>query len=363
MMDAGLVATPLFLLLSGVNVGVFFQRAARTAQVCGRMIDRGLFLMIIGHSAIALCGALSSGWQHTWADSFFRSIYITDVIGLALCISGFARHRRIKPRQLLLAATAVYLIGWMATMWLVAASGGNVISTLLLFGTLTPFRTAVDFAVPVLPYLAIVFAGQAIGESISVRLADPEGSRRLVVTLFKASACAIATALLGKFGWALLEPPGGEAVARSLEMTMSPLQKIPPGPAYLLFFGGAGIGIAAVILLMVGKQVAVLATSALAMVGRVSFSVFIAQFWMYWIFVPLLPFSLLARAWPLWFVLSILVLWCGAAVWDRFQGNRWFTVGCASRFAAMLEYRQTHLALSPRRLQGNKAGIKADISA
>jgi hypothetical protein len=67
----------------------------------------------------------------------------------------------------------------------------------------------------------------------------------------------------------------------------------------------------------------------LRQIGRASLFTFIAQYAVYVAFLDRLdlPYT---RLWPVLFVISIIVLASGAAVWDRHDGNRFLTVGIAS---------------------------------
>ena len=103
-------------------------------------------------------------------------------------------------------------------------------------------------------------------------------------------------------------------------------RKFPPGPIYLLLFGGAGM-------LLVAKAFSTSRdgrwaplTRPVAAIGRASFFVFILQSFVYYIVLPALslPYPPL---WPLYYVASLLVFLAAAAIWNSLDGNRFLTVG------------------------------------
>jgi hypothetical protein len=102
--------------------------------------------------------------------------------------------------------------------------------------------------------------------------------------------------------------------------------KFPPGPVYLLFFGGAG-------LMLIAKAFALSRvpsfqhlTRALAVLGRASFFVFVLEGYLYVLVLPPLhlPYPFL---WPGYYVVTMLLLIGAASVWDYFDGNRYLSVG------------------------------------
>lgn len=325
----GHIATPLFLLLSGTIVGhlTSVTRESR-ARFSARLIDRGIFVMVVGHLLLAAGYANSLVRHHTWSASLFRSIYITDVIGLGLCISGLLWLRLEPTRRSLMAAS----MGLYALSWTIAMLNNQFPSALrlpmaIIFGAADTTGMGIEYAVPVLPYLAIILAGQALGQFASPKLSDSQNQLKLGKKLLWWGVCATTLALGIKIGWSIVQPGTGNALLTTLNMTLSPVQKIPPGPNYLLFYGGAGIALLGLVLIVAARSVATRLIDSLAVVGRASFGLFVFQFFMYAVVIAGLPPPVRANQWWLCLTMSIIVLWCVAAVWDHINGNRWFTVG------------------------------------
>ncbi len=85
----GMVATPLFLLVNGAAVGyVAATTRGSMSETRLKLVDRGLFVLLIGHVLLAMNAAASRTWFHSLHNALFRSIHITDVIGLTTCIAG-----------------------------------------------------------------------------------------------------------------------------------------------------------------------------------------------------------------------------------------------------------------------------------
>lgn len=102
--------------------------------------------------------------------------------------------------------------------------------------------------------------------------------------------------------------------------------KFPPGPVYLLFFGGAGLMLIARAFALSRIPSLDYLTRPLAALGRASFFVFVLQGYLYYIVLPLLhlPYPSL---WPAYYLVTIMLLLAAAGIWDRFDANRYLTVG------------------------------------
>ena len=112
----------------------------------------------------------------------------------------------------------------------------------------------------------------------------------------------------------------------------APFSKLPPSPAYLLFYGGlAGLTLGS--LLRYGERARPSrALRLLARVGRNSLFAFVFQYYVFYGLFPLLrlPYS---AAWPLWFLSALALVFSITAVWDAIDGNRFITLGIP-KFAA-----------------------------
>jgi uncharacterized membrane protein len=359
LMDAGLIATPLFLILSGVVVGYLSSTTRQPASdIRARLIDRGFFLIVVGHTIIAACSTASAVERHTWTSSLFHSLYITDVIGLALCIAAFSPPPRQENMEwLFIRSLGLYLISWLMAMSNQMLPTVLQLPAMVLFGAQNTLGTTIDYETPIAPYVALVLTGQAVGKFLSPRLTTSASQLMLGKYFLKIAACAISLALVIKVGWSATKPHTGGAFMNAVSMTLSPLQKLPPGPTYLLFYGGAGVGVSGLILIAVAQKTLTWFISALALVGRASFFVFVLQFLIFWVIVPKFGQPMLARGWPLSFALSIAFIWLSAAAWDRMKGNQWLTLGL--RRSAYVKATESRLYSTANQKNSSNKGLSA----
>jgi hypothetical protein len=326
----GMVATPLFLLVNGAAVG-YVAATTRGAMSERRLklVDRGLFVLLIGHVLLAMSGAASRIWLHSLHNALFRSIYITDVIGLTTCIAGLTLpYWRGKVKQLFIVALTLYLVACIMAMTNHSLPQVLQIPTLLLFGAKTmTLGTAVDFVTPVASYMAVILVGVAASQLLASKVERANGQTALGATLVRVGLYAVGAALLLKLlGLTLLEHVRG-TWSDVIYLNTSIHIKLPPGPAYVLFYGGSGTLVAGLMLIAVAKCWFGRLIDALATVGRATFCVFVLQASVYWVLIPQLPRAWLDEAAPVWFALSLVALWFVALVWDRAGASRCLTVG------------------------------------
>jgi hypothetical protein len=111
-----------------------------------------------------------------------------------------------------------------------------------------------------------------------------------------------------------------------LHMTLSIGQKLPPSPAYLLFYAGSGVALTGLIFVCWHHQVGTIVLRRLADVGRASLFVFVLQYFTLWT----LPDMLGMKPGPssaFVFCGNLVLLWLAARGWTAIKGNRLMTVG------------------------------------
>jgi len=93
-------------------------------------------------------------------------------------------------------------------------------------------------------------------------------------------------------------------------------QKWPPGPAYVLFYGGLGLGMLGGLIWMEQHNLGRWLRRELSLLGKASLFLFVLQFFVYMsVFYPLrLAFTFW---WPVYFGLSVAVMWGLARLWLR----------------------------------------------
>ncbi len=317
---SGMLATPTFLLLSGLVCGYLSCNVSGPVQRLRlRLIDRGLFLLVIGHLILACTHSI---WMPA-AVATLHSFYITDAVGLSLIVAGLLIGR-VSTRTLLILGASLY--------------GGSVALDALMFHfdiNAHPFLRVLlgapaedqdGYVVPAIPYLGIFTVGIAAGLEFSrVRSLGVTMSQVARICQYVGLAC-IAVALIIKAGGRFLVPRVDPTSLPVVYFLTAPSQKLPPGPAYLLTFGGAGLVMAGTLARMAQTRWRGI-VSMFAVVGRASLITYIVQACL--LVVPArifdLPDSLLV-----WFAIapaSFAALWLLAYFWDSRGYNRFITVG------------------------------------
>src|SRR5215470_10364739 len=82
----GFVATPNFLLMSGLACGYQLAAAPTTATAL-RSLDRGLFAFLVGH--LLVCASLV---YMVPSGTAFEHVVITDTIGVLLCMAPLLKQ-------------------------------------------------------------------------------------------------------------------------------------------------------------------------------------------------------------------------------------------------------------------------------
>lgn len=319
-------AAPTFVLTSGAMLGLLLHGSSPRADDQRRsLVDRGLFVLTVGHLLIS--GAHIERMRR-FSDEF-SLLFMTDAIGFSIIVGAILLPRLRTRGRLLLAATLY------AASWLVVLSwhpGSEVLRTIkaIVIGRV-PRVGDPPQTFSLLPWFSVYFAATVVGESLLAAIRDD----RIVAfakRLFLAGAAAVAIAGLLKLGYFLTRPGHWDSYAtmpaawRGIYMLTSPFGKFPPGPAYLLTFGGIGAILAGILILAAdsGRGAWLLRTAAV--VGRASFVVFVIQFYVYYLLVAHLPQS---RAWylPLYLAATLAALWVLAWAWNRWAGNRYLTLG------------------------------------
>jgi len=318
------VATPTFLLLSGFVIGHLLRGNSR-GRVGVALIDRGLFLLIVAHGLL--------GWADVSATSFAQwwlaRTMITDVVGMALFIAVLARGA--STAALLTAGVAMCALSWVIAMsWLPSSATALFVGSLLFYLDGAP---QVMIEVPLLAYVGVFLIGMALSSSSHTLLVEGNHgalARRLAVI----GGGAVLLVALGVVGWHVgkdaLPPPFSEAhVVTLLRSSLNPGSKLPPGPAYLLFYGGLGLLMTAAFCWdRLRRALGPLARRA-AVIGRASLLCFVVQDWLFFVLPKAFGYAdvISVGFWSAYFVACVLVLYLLAKAWGSVGGNRFLTVG------------------------------------
>jgi uncharacterized membrane protein len=321
----GMIASPTFILLSGAVLGYLTAvRRDDPGTLRTKLIDRGLFLLIVAH--LLIDGAVM-GRVHG-AGNLTHALFMTDTIGFALIV-GILVVPVTSPRRRLMAAGLMYLAAWVIVLfWHPVTEAARVFKEIGV-GTTDQYSQIHSF--PLVEWFAVFLAASVLGEAIAEARARgsliPIG-RWLLWTGPKWIAGAVAVKglylLARPMVWSSYEamPP----IWRDLYDLTTPFDKYPPGPTYFLAYGGLALILIGTIVVASerGWMPRVLEWAAVA--GRASLFLFVMQFYLYYLLIPRLPMT---SRWllPSYFLASIVVLWLSARGWGRINGNRFFTVG------------------------------------
>jgi hypothetical protein len=186
---------------------------------------------------------------------------------------------------------------------------------------------------PVLPYVGVFVLGMALSLNLKSALltrADHEVTRRL----FYLAAMAILVVVIAVLAWhfgkgylphALHEPE----IARLVRATLDPRSKHPPGPAYLLFYGGLSLLMLAVLWRGQPRVLLDPVIRVTSVIGKASLMCFVLQDWLLVVIPRFAGFSELKSTafWSAYAVASLVAMYWLSQRWNEINGNRFLTVG------------------------------------
>jgi hypothetical protein len=336
----GMIASPTFVTVSGLVAGFLaVTRSSSFAKLRRKLIDRGLFLLIIGHVVLALSGIVTG----KGLARAYRIEYITDAIGFAILIGPWLIAKLPVWSRIGLAA-ALFALDWSAVLFWAPSAGIPAIFKQYMIGAVAGSQwemTAGGFVL--IPWLSVYLVGTTIGERVGLYYATHKQALAHVFLAKIGLVCIAGTlsvkvALVASRRWA----PTLTQAHPSVIHVLSFYQKFPPGPVYLFFFGGAGMLLVGGVLEAARRGIQPLLVNQLRHIGLASFFVYIVQFYVYGVLLAglRLPYSPL---WPLIFLISIVLLALVANVWNSIEGNRFLTVGIGPLVERLTNRRRTML--------------------
>lgn len=327
LVDVSKIASPTFVIVSGMVVGFLAATSpAGFRDLRIKLLDRGVFLLVIGHVLLALTITPTfSAFPRAYSASF-----ITDAIAIAVIV-GPSLVTALSATARMALAAAVFLVNWWAVVqWHPYGAVLAPLKRYLLGGFLSQTGETAPPVFAVIPWFAVYLVATALGEGVGKMNAtgDRKAANQFLARV--GGSCFLLGGLLHGATKVLRRiEPGVVSLDPNLLTYFSIYQKFPPGPVYLAFFGGAGIVLLAAILEIDRRRKISSLMNKLRQMGRASLFTFIAQYALYVAFLERLrlPYTPL---WPVLFLTSIIVLARGAAIWDRHDGNRFLTVGIVS---------------------------------
>jgi uncharacterized membrane protein len=316
------LATPTFLLLSGFIAAYVLATGRQNVRIA--IFDRGLFVLVVGHFLLNL-----SDLRHVEAAQWIVGrVTVTDAIGI--CLMSAVLLHKMRAGVLAALGATLALVSWPIAMTLhVEAPLARHLGAAL-FDLRSEASALIDAAI--VPYLGVFLIGMALSKSC---LHDLRSASFALVArkLALYGAAAISVVCLGVLGWLSLraagltplDPDASDFAKRALD----PRSKLPPGPAYLLFYGGGGLLLAAVCLYARPQRIVQPIVNWVATLGRASLMCFIVQDWLIVLAPMVFQFEGITSIafWLTYLLGAVLVLHWLAARWDAIGANRFLTFG------------------------------------
>jgi uncharacterized membrane protein len=324
----GMVATPTFLLLSGTVTGWLCRKAAEDPQDTAqwKLLNRGLFLLTLGHVLVSLAEAHRDGLVRALSGAS-----IIDDIGLCMvcCALWFPALKGTEfRRRLVTYGIAGYLLCWFVILaWHSPVGGWLMLQQALLGPDVLGVRMH-SYSSPLLPYMCLFAIG--LGSSDYLVAAAQTDSPRRRRSLFTLGGALVASALLLRGArWLVEREYHDNGLSPLLSSTLSISGKLPPAPAYVLFYCGIGLTISSVMFALAASRMGIARRIAelVATLGRASLFVFILQYFIFWTLPDLLGITPSNTHLALIFIAGLSVNWLAAWCWNRMRGNRFLTLG------------------------------------
>jgi len=322
----GFVATPNFLLMSGLACG-YQLAAAPTTGTALRILDRGLFAFLVGH--LLVCGSLV---YMVPPGTAFEHVVITDSIGVLLCMAPLLKHA--GARRLLWLGAAVYLASTTFALAWQPATNAQVVLGALLLAVHDGGMRDIGWVTPTLPYMGMFLFGVGLGKLISQCRRDGR-SGVLSARLAAAGSAAVLAALALNIGRHFVKPWLMQhwAAANWADVLLTAVNirhDSPPTVAYALFYGGIGVALVGYLGLLSEREPVnplVHGVRLAAIIGRASFVSYVLQQWL----IDFIPVWVGFDSWltpltaPLYLVLNTVAMYWVALAWGRYKGNRFMT--------------------------------------
>lgn len=322
LVTVSMIASPSFVLISGMVFGLLGAlKPGSVPHLRIRLVDRGVFLLLVGHLLLAVAQLRRNSMAAAYGSSF-----LTDALAIAIIV-GPPIVRLTRPLGRSLIAVSIYVGAWLMLVRFHPSTSAALVIQQYILGWL-PSATHAPRALvfPVLPWVAVYLWGTVLGECIGSRYRRNE--ERLARRMFLNVGLACTFVGIVVFTSTRLIATVHSFVSRSTITVLltSPTLKFPPGPVYILFFGGSGLLFMWMVLELESRQRLRRLVEGLRRVGYSSLPVFLLQVFVY--SALLRPANFIYSAWwPLLFVITLIPIWVLATLWSRMELNWLLTVG------------------------------------
>ncbi len=319
-------SAPTFMLISGLLLGYIYEKRNRDLGAFAlKLMDRGLFLLTVGHIVIMLAYVFYSGGLAA-AATYGQ---ITDAIGLAI-ILGPILISYTTARTRIALGLGLFVLSWiLIVLW---DAQGTVAQWFkdTMFGAELERGSRWGYNFPIVPWVGLYIVATAFGQHVA-NLRAKGSDRRLILRLFMYAAIGFSVWLSLKVGWALLQKvvdidTSVGSLGYVLYSHTDAHQKWPPSLAYYVFNCSISMMLLGTLFYFEISGLFRKLLLMLAVIGQNSLFVFLVQEHVYvsllWIVDP--PLN---QLWFGIFLITILINVTAVYVWQRFASTKFFTVG------------------------------------
>ena len=314
-----MIASPTFVSVSGIVIGYLSRlNPSQMPALRRKLVDRGLFLLLIGH----VLQAVPAFYTSRDVAQALRFVFITDVIGVAIIVGPSLVMWTSAAARAVLGVSLLLLTWAVSYFW---TPHGAMAAELVRYAFGKPVEPMFS-GFPLVPWLGVYVLATILGEWLGkdAQAAESHRAEKQLLRLGAAGVVAGAAITIGRHALRDLAP----ALASSHDVLLGflALRKFPPGPTYLVFFGGAGMILVSTAFALAHHRLWTYVTRPLSAIGRASLFVFVIQGYVYYLAVPAIGLRF-PQIWPVYYAATILFFLGLATLWNRFDGNRYLTVG------------------------------------
>ena len=319
------VSAPTFMVISGALLGYIYEkRERRLGDFALKLMDRGLFLLTVGHLVIS-AAYIAYASERYGAMTFAQ---ITDAIGLAILV-GPLLVTRTSALTRVVVGISLFLMSWIATAgWLPESSTGQWIKDTL-FGAELGRQSRWSYNFPVIPWMSVYIIATALGQYMAKLRRETNHSALLYrmlgiggLLLFAATSVKALWIAASYSGFAATLTDSRQALLYALTEFH---QKRPPGLGFFLYTTSVSLMLLSLMFFFESRRVFRKPMSLLTAMGRNSLFLFLLQEHVYvswmWMAQPKLA------SWPLAYSVTVAAILAALYVWQKFGSTSFFTVG------------------------------------
>lgn len=322
-LHAGMVASPAFIIISGIIFGMFYH-ANRPffAQMRSRLWDRALFLLTVTHLLLTIA-------HYPLSESVAQALrwsFMTDTIGISIILASFCVHTMSMKARFFVSLLVYFFASWLATHWHIESIYGALVKETL-FGSYSRHHYYSNF--PIAPWFSLYLMATCLGQFMQscYHNGDQERIGRSLLllsaaTITGAAACGAIDILMHWRITLYSAAPFLDVGSRfSIENFIIFLDsrvflRYPPTLGYFLLYTGLTLFLLNMTFRLAKIRFISYFFGYASMIGRTSLFNFVIQYFVYYFVFYVLPCPKLESAYLLYFIISILFISTCSYIWD-----------------------------------------------